>query len=32
MKKMVAESEQIVRKADIERFGPLSKYVRPYLG
>ena len=32
MEKMVAESEQIVRKADIERFGPLSKYVRPYLG
>lgn len=32
MEKMVAESEWIVRKADIERFGPLSKYVRPYLG
>lgn len=29
---MAAESERIVRKADIERFGPLSKYVRPYLG
>lgn len=31
MGKMVAESEQIVRKADIEHYGPLSKYVRPYL-
>lgn len=29
--KMVSESERIVRAADIERFGPLSKYVRPYL-
>ena len=29
--KMVAESERIVRKADIEHYGPLSKYVRPYL-
>ena len=29
--KMVAESERIVRAADIEHYGPLSKYVRPYL-
>lgn len=29
--KMVAESERIVRWADIEHYGPLSKYVRPYL-
>lgn len=32
VEKMVADSEQIVRKADIERFGPLSKYIRTYLG
>ena len=31
MKKMVSESERIVRRADIDKFGPLSKYVRPYL-
>lgn len=31
MVKMVTESEKIVRKADIERYGPLSKYVRTYL-
>lgn len=31
MEKMVTESEKIVRMADIEHFGPLSKYVRPYL-
>lgn len=31
MEKMVAESERIVRKADIEHYGPLSKYARPYL-
>lgn len=29
--KMVAESERMVRTADIERYGPLSKYIRPYL-
>lgn len=29
--KMVAESERIVCAADIEHYGPLSKYVRPYL-
>lgn len=29
--KMVAESERIMRAADIEHYGPLSKYVRPYL-
>ena len=29
--KMVAESERLVRAADIEHNGPLSKYVRPYL-
>ena len=31
MKKMVSESERIMRRADIDKFGPLSKYVRPYL-
>ena len=31
MEKMVAESERLVRAADIEHYGPLSKYVRPYL-
>ena len=30
--KMVNESERILRRADIDQFGPLSKYVRPYLG
>ena len=29
--KMVAESERHVRAADIEHYGPLSKYARPYL-
>ena len=29
--KIENESEHIVRKADIDQFGPLSKYVRPYL-
>ena len=29
--KMMAESERLVRAADIEHYGPLSKYVRPYL-
>ena len=32
MDKMVCEGERMLRKADIEQFGPLSKYVRPYLG
>lgn len=31
MEKVVSESEMIMRKADIDRFGPLSKYIRPYL-
>lgn len=30
--KMVAESERIMRMADIDHYGPLSKYVRNYLG
>ena len=30
-KKMVAESERLVRAAYIEHYGPLSKYARPYL-
>lgn len=30
--KMINESERILRRADIDHFGPLSKYVRPYLG
>lgn len=30
--KMVAESERIMRTADIDHYGPLSKYVRDYLG
>ena len=29
--KMIAESERLVRAADIEHYGPLSKYARPYL-
>lgn len=29
--KMENESEHIVRRADIDQFGPLSKYVRQYL-
>lgn len=29
--KMENESEHIVRRADIDQFGPLSKYIRPYL-
>lgn len=32
MGKMVSESERILRRADIDQFGSLSKYVRPYLG
>lgn len=31
MKKVVSESERVMRRADIDRFGPLSKYIRPYL-
>ncbi len=31
MEKVVSESERIMRRADIDRFGPLSKYIRPYL-
>lgn len=31
MKKLVSESERIMRQADIDKFGPLSKYIRPYL-
>ena len=30
--KMVNESERMLQRADIDQFGPLSKYVRPYLG
>ena len=30
--KMVNESERMLRRADIDQFGSLSKYVRPYLG
>lgn len=30
--KMAAESERIMRTADIDHYGPLSKYVRDYLG
>lgn len=30
--RMVNESERILRRADIDQFGPLSKYIRPYLG
>lgn len=32
MDKLVSESERMLQKADIDRFGPLSKYIRPYLG
>lgn len=32
MAKMVTESERTLRRADMDQFGPLSKYVRPYLG
>lgn len=31
MNKMVSESERMLRKADIDQFGPLSKYIRTYL-
>ena len=30
--KIVSEYEHILRRADIDNFGPLSKYIRPYLG
>lgn len=30
--KMVNESERILQRADIDQFGPLSKYFRLYLG
>lgn len=30
--KMVNESKRILQRADIDQFGPLSKYARPYLG
>ena len=30
--KMVNESERMLQMADIDQFGSLSKYVRPYLG
>lgn len=32
MDKLVSESERMLQRADIDQFGPLSKYVRPYLG
>jgi hypothetical protein len=32
MEQITAESERIVHKADIEHYGPLSQYIRPYLG
>ena len=31
MRKMSAERNRLVRAADIEHYGPLSKYIRPYL-
>lgn len=31
MEKVASESEMIMRTADIDRFGPLSKYIRTYL-
>lgn len=30
--KMVNESERMLQRADIDQYGSLSKYVRPYLG
>lgn len=30
MEKMYHESERMLRRADLDQFGPLSKYVRPY--
>ena len=32
MEKLFHESERMLRMADIDQFGPLSEYVRPYLG
>lgn len=32
IEKMVSEAERLIREADIEHYGPLSVYVRPYLG
>lgn len=32
MGKMESESERVLRVADIEHYGPLSKFARPYLG
>jgi hypothetical protein len=29
--RMVEQSKQLMRASDIEQYGPLSKYVRPYL-
>lgn len=31
-KKMANEAERLLRAADIQHYGPLSKYIRPYLG
>ena len=30
--KIPAHYDKIMKRADIDRYGPLSKYVRPYLG
>lgn len=29
--RMIEQSKQLMRASDIEQYGPLSKYVRPYL-
>jgi len=29
--RMVGQSKQLMRASDIDQYGPLSKYVRPYL-
>ena len=29
--KMISEAERLIRAADIEHYGPLSEYIRPYL-
>lgn len=31
MDKLVSESERMLQRADIDQFGSLSKYIRPYL-
>ena len=31
IEKVVSESERIMRRADIDNFGHLNKYIRPYL-